>query len=129
MNSLRKAEKAMEKASDTIPLMQILCHRLMLRKFGETIFFEPFSPILQRLNEAAERFNEPDNRDASFVLALAIIFLTPEFPMTVTKIKPYVYQKVEPSANLLRTENIRGIEPYRDAWETDEDSRHFETFA
>jgi hypothetical protein len=119
-DALSQAEKAIEKGSNPIPLMHVLCHRLLLReKFTET-YSETVVQLRLKLNNVCARTNDRYAFSAEFVIGLAIYLLGNEFPATTSRLQslfPYL-QVTSVSEDSLTSENLQGLEDYREPWES-----------
>lgn len=118
-DALSRAEQAIEKGSNPIPLMHVLCHRLLLRGKFTTTYSETSPQLRVKLNNVLERASERDVFSAQFVVALAIHLLANEFPATTSRLKSLVpsnqYSVV--SDDSLTSENLEGLDGYREHWE------------
>ena len=114
---LEQAEKAIEKASNPVPLMHILCHRLLLREKFHVDYNDTAAQIRVRLNHACERNDESSAFSAPYVLQLAMTLLGNEFPKTTERLSPFITFQTSLSEDPLTSENLQGLEEYREPWE------------
>ncbi|KAA2238777.1 AAA family ATPase [Chitinophaga agrisoli] len=123
---LANAEIAMANASDPLPLVHILCQRLILRQVFLTNDPEGAAILRNRLSTACSRMDFSAANRPAFICSLIVQLLADEFPETAARFALEADPQVEISAHLLLTENLRGMEPYREAWEEEEDNMRFE---
>ncbi|MGH9966690.1 MAG: hypothetical protein ACREBG_02490 [Pyrinomonadaceae bacterium] len=115
---LERAERAIEKGSNPIPLMHILCHRLLIRDKFKLDYEETAAQVRQRLNAVCERIDESTVYSERFVVQLALFLLENEFPKTKERLASLIgYTDRPPPGDPLTSENLRGLEGYREAWE------------
>lgn len=115
---LESAEQAIKGATSPIPLIHVLCHRLLLRRtllqgqLGET------AQVRSRLNAACERVDERNLDATSFVVPLALDLLEQEFPATLERLRSLARQDASPpSTDSLTSENLQGLDEFRETWE------------
>lgn len=118
------AEKAVEKASNPIALLHILCHRLLLRQQFPTVYSDKLELILQariseKINTSADVLTGYSDR---FVVELSLSFLGDEFPKTMERFANFVKVDLQLSPDMLTAENLRGLEEYRHDWENENDN-------
>lgn len=115
--SLERAEHAIQKGSNPIPLMHILCHRLLIRDKFRLDYGRTAAQLRLRLNTVCERIDERTVFSATFVVELALSQLGNEFPTTTERLKQLVGYSGPPSGDPLTSENLKGLEGYREHWE------------
>jgi hypothetical protein len=125
---LSQGERAMEKAENPVPLMHILCHRLLLRTYYKESYTETTADLRFKLNTACDRIEKASSYDLQMVITLTLEMLGKEFPGTAERLAGLVYSnsKYSFSQETLITENLQGLEEYREPWE-EEDNRSFES--
>jgi hypothetical protein len=122
----QQAEEALSQGvkhgSNPLPLVHVLCQRLLLRKVFSVAYAEPAAPIRLRLSQACDRLPDSVPLASQFVLRQALELLQREFPQTSQRLQPLVLMSPPtnaPAANLelLTNENLQGLEEYRESWE------------
>jgi hypothetical protein len=114
---LEHAERAVEQGSNSLPLMHVLSHRLLLRERFPTVYPEGVAQLRLRLNRVCERLDETMAFSAPFVVQLALSVLTSEFPKTTERLAQLLTYHISPSGDPLTSENLQGLEEYREPWE------------
>jgi hypothetical protein len=115
--ALKEAGKAVVNASDPVIYIHVLCHRLLLRRFYNVPLKETAATIRVTLNEAAQRIDESNIASLGFVLVLVKELLGEEFPKTVGLLSRYRVSSYSITPATLTTENLQGMEQYKDTWE------------
>lgn len=139
---LEQAQLAIQQEEHSITLVHILCQRLLLHQNFNTLQKEQHLQILEELNKRCLRLNKNQKSIPGFIISLAVQFLADAYPATVTRLEDYYLkykfrsQTDTEQSNMLKTENLRGLEKYRESWENDDDddeerqlNEEFETFA
>ncbi len=121
---LARAEHSIENGDSPIPLMHVLCQRLLLRAKLPADYPESAAELRPRLNGACERLDESAAFSAPFVVGLAVSALGKEFPKTAERLGSFISFNGRPSGDLssfssdqLTSENLQGLEEYREQWE------------
>ena len=118
--ALSRAERAIEQAANPIPTIHILSHRLLLREFYPAKYIESASELRPRLDSACKRVDDARAFSAEFVVRLATGLLMKEFPNTSKRLAEFVGTSIaEFSANTLTSENLQGLDEYRERWENE----------
>ena len=118
--ALDRAERAVDKATNPIPTMHILSHRLLLRQFHPGEYPEKPPELRVRLDRACQRVEEATAYLSVFVVQLSIGLLKSEFPTSAMRLEGYVGAAMtEPSVQMLTSENLQGLDDYREPWELD----------
>ena len=120
-DSLHEAEKALEKASDPLPMIHVLCHRLLLRQTFQQPLEESSSTIRSRLNDACQRLDMTLNQHSTFVISIASQLLGEEYPMTRNKLSENLRTTYPMNPDMLTSENLQGLDEYREKWEIEDD--------
>lgn len=123
--ALSRAEQSVEKSSNPIALMHVLCQRLLLReRYPNEEYAETTAQLRLKLSSVCERASEENAFSAEFVVALAIQLLANEFPKTTDRLRslvPYDYSD-SVSDDSLTSENLQGLDGYRERWELMDES-------
>ncbi|HYE55701.1 MAG TPA: hypothetical protein VD996_12685 [Chitinophagaceae bacterium] len=123
---LERAEQSVEQAVSPQALMHVLCHRIMLRIHYPRSYAQNIAALRAKLNTACDRVDLSAAYDMEFVLSLALFLLGDEFPKTANRLSGVGKQIYAAPASMLTTENLRGLEEFRESWE-DEGNRFFES--
>lgn len=140
---LEQAEQSIAGVANPIPLVQILCHRLLVyniylrqingngpeNKVDEQESARKVAATRGRLNDACERINADNAYTAPFIIEMAIPLLGDEYPQTRKRLEEFQPSGVTPSPDILTTENLRGLEEFRENWEEEEDNYTYESLA
>jgi hypothetical protein len=122
---LGRAADAIRNAVNPLPLMHILCHRLLIRENYPLFPPESVAALRLQLNSACEKLQQVDQYlifSAPLVLQLAGSLLEKEFPATSKELKSYFSLKSSVSPDILTSENLQGLEEYREKWEVESDN-------
>jgi len=132
--SLERAERAVEKATNPIPVTHILCHRLLIRQrypqrdplpLQNRNYRQSSTMLRVHLNRACERIDVNIAYSAQFVIKLAISLLAEEFPKTSEHLTQFISEGFSLSDSFsleeynLTSENLRGLEEYYEEWENE----------
>jgi hypothetical protein len=115
--ALERAERTIEHATDRLPLMHVLCHRLLLREQYPGKYRESATRVRSRLNEIGASVSEWNEYSSLFVARLAANLLAAEFPRTSRHLGGLVGERAQAFAGALTSDNLQGIDPYREPWE------------
>jgi hypothetical protein len=133
---LEQAEQSIAGVANPIPLVQILCHRLLVHniygqenKGDEQESARKVAAIRSRLSDACERINADNAYTAPFIIEMAIPLLGDEYPKTRKRLEEFQLSGATPSPDILTTENLRGLEEFRESWEEEEDNYTYESLA
>jgi hypothetical protein len=99
--------------------MHVLCHRLLLREQYPGAYLENAVQLRVRLSQICERLEESDIYSAPFVTQLAVYVLKNEFPKTTARLAKFIRPDFVITGDPLTSENLQGLEEYREAWEMD----------
>ncbi|WP_217602378.1 ATP-binding protein [Chitinophaga sp. GbtcB8] len=124
---LEQAAQAIAGAANPIPLIQILCHRLLIHDTHHLSNNNIIPALRFRLNAACERINESNAYTVPFVIELAIPLLGDEYPKTRKQLESFNIHGFKPTLDILTTENLRGLDEYRESWEQEEDNYLYES--
>jgi hypothetical protein len=132
--SLQQAATAVKNASHPLSLIHIICHRLLLRKYypdalGDTAIPIPGAPVngaelRLQLSNLCRRIDDGNVSTMSFVLPMVIFLLENEFPKTTERLKGYVNSTFADDPAILISENLQGLEEYREKWEDEDQDTH-----
>jgi hypothetical protein len=114
---LERAERAIEKGSNPLPLMHVLCQRLLLRDKFPAAYPETAAQLRPRLNRVCELADESVVYTARFVMQLALFLLGQEFPRSTERLALLIPLQTSFSGDLLTSENLQGLDEYREPWE------------
>jgi hypothetical protein len=114
---LQHAERAIEKSDSPVPSMHVICHRLLLRDTFPGNYSENVVQLRVRLNQVCEQLDDSSMYHAPFVTQLAVFLLKEEFPKTTARLEQFISPGFTPTSDLLTSENLRGLEEYRESWE------------
>jgi hypothetical protein len=117
---LERAEQAIEKSESPIPYTQVLSHRLLLREKYPGNYSDTSAQLRVRLAQVCERLDDNTIYSAPFVTQLAVYVLGQEFPRTTARLAKYVRSDFKNIGDPLTSENLQGLDEYREAWELDE---------
>ena len=121
--ALSRAEQAIEGAHNPLPVIHVLAHRLLLRQEIPGKYDETPSALRLRLDRACARLDDATAYSAEFVIRLAATLLGDEYPRTRDRLGEFVEDTAslegldEAQANPLTSENLQGLDEYREAWE------------
>jgi tetratricopeptide (TPR) repeat protein len=123
---LERAEKAIAKSSKPIAVMHVLCHRLLIIDT-----YGPANPgkkqvLRARLNQACERLDLNYNTLEAFVVKMAMYYLEQEYPKTFNHLGEFEDMQI-PDGNMLTSENLRGLDEYRDDLEQGDQFESYES--
>ena len=122
----QRAEEALAQGvmhgSNPLPLVHVLCHRLLLRATFKSNYPEPAAPIRLRLSRTCDHLPESVPYSAHFVLRLALDLLKDEFPQSSRRLRELAHGNLSPldgppTADMLTSENLQGLDEYREPWE------------
>jgi hypothetical protein len=129
---LDQAAETLKNAANPLPFMHILCHRLLIRE--KYLLFPPESAVALRLqlNNACGKLPQMDQNvlviSGPLVIQLTRSLLEKEFPATAKALTAYFSFKYGISPDMLTSENLQGLEEYRETWEVESDNyRSFES--
>jgi hypothetical protein len=118
--SLAEAEKAISRTRGPIPLVHVLCHRLLLRRIHSRAYGERTPELRERLDRACQRIDVETAYTHEFVVRLAVDLLEEEYPQTRERLQGFVGNAASPpSGDALTGENLQGLDEYREPWESD----------
>jgi hypothetical protein len=118
---LENAERSIEMSSNPLPLMHVLSHRLLLRETFPAPYRESSTTLRTRLNSVLARVNEAITFSSPFVVHLALSLLGNEFPKTTKRFEPVVRFDSMPLGDPLTSENLQGLNEYREPWEAEDE--------
>jgi len=124
---LEQAERSVAGAGNPIPLIQVLCHRLLVYDSYPLENKSNIPAIRSRLSDACERINADNAYAVPFVIELAIPLLGDEYPRTRKRLEEFQLYGTSPGPDILTTENLRGLEEFRESWEEEEDNYTYES--
>ncbi len=119
---LEQAGVAVAGAGNPLAPAHILCHRMLLRELYPGAYPVTGAVLRGQLNDYCGRITESIAYSASFVIGLIISQLGAEYPQTVERLALFVTPGYPPSPDILTTENLCGLEEYRESWEEAEDN-------
>lgn len=121
---LGRAEDAVRNGTSPIPLMHVLCQRVLLRAKFPAEYAASAAELRTRLNGVCERLDETAAFSTPFVVRFAASVLGKEFPVTSARLASLIHYGEEPpdelssfSIDQLTSENLQGLEEYREPWE------------
>jgi hypothetical protein len=120
---LRRAETALQGSSSPIPLIQVLCQRLLIHSENPETLSEAIHGIRYRLDRACECLDDASAYSATEIVSLAARLLEEEFPRTAKHLVQFLGSSalLSMSPNLT-SENLQGLDEYRESWELDSDA-------
>lgn len=118
--SLQITGEAVEIAANKLPFIQVLCYRLLLRKFYEVQYLETKNSLTQRLSEVLSDY-EPEGPHLDFMISLALSLLGEDYPRTFAKYAGFAKHPDMPApTDMLTSQNLEGLDDYRESWEIEE---------
>ncbi|MXN92874.1 hypothetical protein GR160_16730 [Flavobacterium sp. Sd200] len=125
---LGMAAESVQKAVNPIPEIQILSHRILIEQFY-SIKVISINKFMSRLKTLCDGAKADISRDVFFVLQLAFFLLRDEYPAIASDFPNHRSDFTrDEMINLLTTENLRGLNEYRNDWENEGDNLTFESY-
>jgi hypothetical protein len=93
-----------------------------LRKYYPSFFDSGEAELRLLLSKVCKSVDDGNVASMSFVLPMVIFLLGEEFPTTTSRLSKYVGSTFVDSPEILLSENLQGLDEYREKWEIEDNA-------